>query len=159
MQAMKGSRRKVMVIDLPQEVIDEIFPYLEMRQRQVQRSCDFNEMLAKADYKDNHRARAQAIFQYELCKKELAAFNFIVNMLKSPLLNCGDMVAIKDGVELRNLFDIRFEQGVRKEVAKDILQKLFDKKEFIQGEDEGSYPVVEAVYIIKMAEKYGIEVK
>ena len=55
MQAMKGSRRKVMVIDLPQEVIDEIFPYLEMRQRQVQRSCDFNEMLAKADYKKTPR--------------------------------------------------------------------------------------------------------
>ena len=58
-----------MVIDLPQEVIDEIFPYLEMRQRQVQRSCDFNEMLAKADYKDNHRARAQAIFQYEVLSR------------------------------------------------------------------------------------------
>lgn len=46
---------------------------------------------------------------------------------------------------------------VRKETATEISQELFNEKEFIQ--DAGSYPVVEAVHIIKLAEKYGVKVK
>lgn len=62
---------------------------------------------------------------------------------------------ICDAVHAITLLQLCLKQ-IRKETAKEILQELFDEKEFIQ--DAGSYPVVEAVYIIKLAEKYGVEV-
>lgn len=154
-----------MTIDLPQEVIDEIFPYLEMRQRQVQQSCDFHECLAKADYKDNHRARVKAAFEYDLCKKELAAFNFIVNALKSPLLNCGDMAAIMDGIEFENLFNIKVEQDrISKETAKKIYLAVIPLL-IIKNKKYGDDPMTKAANelfekkVKKIFEPFGIEVK
>lgn len=97
--------------------------------------------------------------QIEQAQKSL---KWVVNQIPEDLGDSNEEKMLKcirlycqNGAEAIGFLKAEKEQ-IRKETAKDILQELFDKKEFIQ--DAGSYPVTEARHIIGIANKYGVKI-